>query len=251
MTSYATLTDEDLTAFLDGEVSEARSREIEARVNADPYLQQRLEALALDTELIHDAFDDLLLQAPGAPALLGSSAVTAPPTRRIWPSLVAASLAGALFAGGLGAFFADGGPQNDWRGYVASYQALYVGKTLSHLDRSDGAKAAELAIVADTIGKDIALDALTAEGSLDYKRAQILGFKGRPLIQLAFLSKMGEPLALCIIRGEAGADEAMTSAAMEGLSAASWARDGFAYILIGGTDQAAVDSAAKHFAAVL
>ena len=47
---------------------------------------------------------------------------------------------------------------------------------------------AELDRVAAAIGKAMTVDDLTLFSGVDYRRAQILSFEGRPLIQLAFLT---------------------------------------------------------------
>ena len=167
---------------------------------------------------------------------------------------------------GLGALLArDGAPDADggslmageagWREYVAAYQALYTNATLASVEEDEAARRSELARVGAAIGLDLPLEALDASPAVTFKRAQLLGFEGRPLAQLAFLGGTGDPIALCIIRsggngaGEAGgAASPVEVATMEGLSTASWSRGGFEYLLIGGTDEALIAGLAEGFA---
>lgn len=86
---------------------------------------------------------------------------------------------------------------------------------------------------------------------LDYKRAQILSFEGRPLIQLAFLSKVGAPVALCILQSYDGQESSPGFSEMRGMSSASWSKDGYEYLLIGGNDNSLIKQVAERYSAQL
>ena len=98
--------------------------------------------------------------------------------------------------------------------------------------------------MAGAIGKSIDLSTLKQIEGLDYKRVQILGFDGQPLAQLTFLSKVGAPVALCIIRKQGDGNTDIHLAELQGMSAASWSRDGYDYLLIGGSDAALIAATA-------
>ena len=164
---------------------------------------------------------------------------------------IAASAVICLALGGALGFFLSPKQDQTWREYVAIYQALYINVTLAHIDEVEANLADELKRVSQAIGKEINLPSVTGQGQLSYKRAQILGFKGRPLIQLAFLSNVGVPVALCIIRSDTTAKQDVSLNARRGMSAASWANGGYEYMLIGGSDDALIAQAAKAFAAAL
>ena len=69
MTKIAYFTDEDLTAYLDGEADEPLTRRIDAALSQDPELVKRMEALMVPMGAIQDAFA-LERIAPGpAPVL--------------------------------------------------------------------------------------------------------------------------------------------------------------------------------------
>ncbi len=241
MSEQRDFSDEELTAFLDGEGDLAPLAEIERALAQDPQLRARLDALSLDKERLGEALAPLLESAPEPPELdEGPFAVARDHHAGSgWPRMAAAAALALVIGFGAGSLLTGGG-EAGWRDYVASYQALYANSTLSHIDQAQESAAAELERVPSAIGKPIALADVTLPDQLDYKRAQILSFEGRPLIQLAFLSKVGAPVALCIVRSAAGGDSAVRLTEMEGMSAAHWSKGGYAFILIGGQDDALI-----------
>ncbi|WP_319544575.1 hypothetical protein [Ruegeria conchae] len=70
---------------------------------------------------------------------------------------------------------------------------------------------------------------------LDLKRTQVLSFKGKPLVQVVFADAQGNPFAFCVIRqGPNAPSKAVNLAVLSGLSTATWAKDGYGYMLLGG-----------------
>ncbi len=236
--------DEQLCAFLDGELDTAQAQAIKAALSENAVLQARLETLKLDKAKISQAFDALLDQAPKQmPANTAKTVKTS-----YWLQSVAAAL--VLSIGLVGGWLLHGtqGPAAmPWHQSVAEYQVLYISRTLNHINNSDLKKRAELSSVEAVIGKHFPIETLSARPELDYKRAQILGFKGQPLIQLAFLSKLDVPLALCVIKAENKLTENIKLASIEGMAAASWTQKGYAYLLIGGQDQRLIADQAEYF----
>ncbi|WP_300057640.1 hypothetical protein [uncultured Roseobacter sp.] len=237
------VTDEELVAFLDGEDDLAPVAEIARALEQDAALRRRLEALQIDRAALRDSFAALQPQPGVMPDL--SALPSAAPGLRIGSLVAAASL--ALVIGlGAGSWLARPAAPG-WVDYVAAYQALYSTGTLAHVDQDPVAQQAELDRVAAAIGKTISVDTLGMFPEAQYKRAQILSFGGRALVQLAFTKSTGEPLALCIIRTERQDDAAPRIAEREGLSSARWARGGYDYLLIGGTDTGLVSRLAASF----
>jgi anti-sigma factor RsiW len=236
-------TDEELVAYLDGEDDFAPVAEINFAVKNDDVLAQRIDDMRIDTEKIARSFEALRLgemsELPEAPASNDNS--------KSFMNLIAASA--LALAVGFGAGFTSGqvNSQPGWREYVASYQALYINSTLKDVTEAASKNQNELSRVASAIGKDIQIENLNITSEVEYKRAQILGFNGKPLIQIAFLDSMGQPIALCIIRsdGEKGTD--ILPETMEGMSSASWNNKGYEYILIGGQNQSLIDRLASEF----
>jgi len=233
--------DEELVAFLDGEDDFAPTEEITYALKHNADLARRLDALRVDTNLIAEGFKELAVGDRPRPALTSTPAMSRPYRQ------IAAAAAVALLVG-FGAGYSTSTPdQPGWKAYVAAYQALYTNATLAHVAQSETRKRSELKRVAASIGKDIDLTKLSISPEVDYKRAQTLSFKGKALVQLAFLSSTGEPMALCIIRSKNNKKADVSVGELEGLSTATWARDGYDYLLIGGTDQPLVSRLATKF----
>jgi|TARA_B110000908_G_scaffold149043_1_gene182009 hypothetical protein len=72
-----------------------------------------------------------------------------------------------------------------------------------------------------------------------------LGFKGKPLVQLAFVRADGTPIALCIIKANTKDSKPINSEELFGMAAASWNSDRRAYFLIGGETAPTTQSEAK------
>jgi hypothetical protein len=250
MSGQDTFTDEDLTAYLDAEADPERARVIDEALAKDKVLQARLDRLSIPVGDLKTAFDKLTMAAPSYPSVLESYS---PPERSFAGLLrpMAATAVLCLAAGWFAAGFYVRDKAGSWQQSVAAYHALYVNSTLSDVNQTPGAAAIELARVSTALGKPIALDAVTASGKLDYKRAQILGFEGRPLIQLAFMSKTGVPVALCIIRDGGLENIGIKTGTLAGMSTASWSKGDYDYLLIGGTDSLIIGETAAIFSAQL
>ncbi len=256
MSAKREFSDEELVAFLDGENDFAPVSEIRAALDKDVSLQARLQQLSIDTDLIRETFSRvgpaLETAVPAGGIVSDFSAAPAVPVRQSRSFSFSQMAAAAILALGIGfgvsTLTTDGGDRS-WQDYVASYQALYATSTLAHIERPQDEMSAELTRVSAAIGKAIEFDAVGNTLGVDYKRAQILSYKGQPLIQLAFLSQGGVPYALCILKtGEGSADKVVLDE-MQGMSSAFWSNGEYEYLLIGGDDESVISQLAKHYAA--
>lgn len=241
------ISDEELTAYLDGELARADNAKIEAALSESPDLRARLDALRIPMGALQEAFDAMLENTPDMPALKDSFA----PYKKAYAQRVA-GLAAALVIGlivGAGALRQDPEPKGitGWMQYVAAYQALYVTETLDV--PGFVANKGTLDSLSERLG--VNLDVADAAPDLEYRRAQILGFSGKDLVQIAYLAEGGVPVALCVIRTTKEGSSAPTSREFEGMQAASWHANGFEYLLIGGDNPALINKAAQEFSAVL
>ncbi|WP_415401353.1 anti-sigma factor family protein [Tateyamaria sp. SN3-11] len=247
MTEMRPFTDEDLTAFLDGEADDALRAEIEAALETDAALGERVASLDIPLVPIAVAYDALLATAPPMPDLPEVAVAPPPATRFGWGwgigtfgTGLAAGLAVALFTG----FGTPEPAPRGWISFVASYQALYTTATLSIDNPSPAEATMQLAAVSDAL--DLDLSALPQAQGLTFKRAQVLGFRGKPLVQIAFLRDDGTPVALCII--PSGPDEKpLDMGEAEGLDIARWNTPGYGFLLIGGTDADPLAQEAETF----
>ncbi|WP_050529677.1 hypothetical protein [Pseudaestuariivita atlantica] len=233
-------TDEEISAFLDGEADPALAVRIAAARDADPDFAADLAAMEAAGAHLVAGFDALMADAPDAPDL-------SPAAGRIaWRGMAAGFAAGIAVAAIAGAGWLYSRPPA-WERYVAAYQALYVPATVAGADLTPDAARARIAELAPELGID--LSALPDLPGLNLRRAQMLGHDGQPLLQIAYADAEGRPVALCII-ARAGGASAPVMREMEGLPAVAWATDAHAFLLIGGTAET-VQKAAKVARAAL
>ncbi len=238
--------DEELVAYLDGEQDFAPISEIEAALKTDTALAGRIQQLKIDHSSIKNSFSGVAPTKQPEFEFLQVSANDNNDT----PWKLAVSVAVVCMALGFAissAFYHPAPP--GWKEYVAAYQALYTNSTLSHVSQTEEAIVTELKRVSSAIGKDIKPSQLNVSEEVEYKRGQILGFEGTALIQLAFLTSMGEPMALCILRTGNKDSASATIGEMEGMSSAHWSAGGYSYLLIGGKDKALVGRLAEKYIA--
>jgi anti-sigma factor RsiW len=97
----APLSDQDLHAFIDGEVDPARAVEIAAMIERSPEIARRVERFRADKTLLMEVYGPLIAE-PLPPALVGLCEVSAPrrrPTPRLGLSLALAALLILVIAG--------------------------------------------------------------------------------------------------------------------------------------------------------
>ena len=237
------ISDEMLTAYLDGALDADDRATVEAALARDPAVANRLAALDVPMAALRDGFDDLLAQAPSPPAL--PSVSTQPPRR--WLELAAAVVIGVGLGAGALFWQGDAAP-SDWKMAVADYQVLYVPQTLAMPAPEPDAAQAQLEQASAAVGVDLT-PAVNA-GDLSFRRAQLLGYKGRPLVQVAYLSRDDLPFALCVTDVD-GPDIAPEAVMLSGLAGAFWVRDGKGFLIIGGDDLATVETLADDLQARL
>ena len=219
--------DEELTAYLDGEFDFTSAARIKQALEDNPALQARIDALKVDRPAIRAAFEELRPDTVSIPV-----PVRARP-RPLFAAL-SAGAAAAVFALGVYVGELRSSGLDGWMEYAAAYHALYSTSTLADVEQSRPEMDLELDRVTASIGKSISVEALSALPDVDYLRAQILSFEGRALVQLSFLSGTGVPIALCITRAPGPDEQAPELTQMEGLASAVWSREGYEYLLIGG-----------------
>lgn len=116
---------EDLALFLDGEASEALTREIEIALAQDASLAAELDSMSLAQASFVSAQENLLSLSPAMPDLQRRK----PETPALVPAFV--GLAAGLVVAATVSWFLFAKPEPGWREVVANYQSLYVTETLS------------------------------------------------------------------------------------------------------------------------
>jgi anti-sigma factor RsiW len=251
MTSF---TDEELVGYLDGQIEPTRWNEIDTALAQDPALAARLVALEIDDGALIAAFDQVTKAAPvdrlrarlNAKGLDVSAPRASAPTRLPrWAAIAAALIAGLALGYIVGASSLVGASR-DWRVAVADYQALYTKATLAAIADDKARQQPEVADVSEKLGLPVALEALQIPG-LEFKRAQLLAFHGRPIAQFAYLDARGHPVAFCVTSTGDG-DSAMKPETYGALQAMSWSKRGFGFIVIGEIESGTLRDAAQLLA---
>lgn len=247
------VTDEQLTAYLDDELSGDMRNMVEDALASDPQVQHRLERLQLPTGLLETAYDLKALGAPSMPAALREKMTEAAGQKPantnkvpgyLWPISVAASFVlGMLLMTALRPA-TSGADQISWVDTVASYQALYVTETLSGDQQAPEITQHVLARAQSVLGVDLHA-ALDVEG-LTFKRVQMLSIDGAPLIQMAYLDAQGAPFAFCLTMQSLNDQEQETRISFD-LATSSWVENGIGFVLVGGQDGSKTAEIAARF----
>ncbi|MGR9280149.1 anti-sigma factor family protein [Rhizobium johnstonii] len=238
--------DEDLTAFIDGELTAEEAARIEAIVNEDESTAERLEFLARASLPFKQAFAPLLAEAPRAKL---EAMLTAIPTQQsaksgLTPAFASrrrflGALAASLVAGiaidraviGIGRGFSAKDENSEWRAVVADYISLYTAETLAGPAPSREDQAAQLAGLDEKLGLSLSPEAVSLPG-IDFKRAQLLQYDGKALAQIAYLDPETGPMALCIVKSDKG-PKAPDLESRKGMNVVYWSNATHAFMLIG------------------
>ena len=267
--------DEALVAYLDGELDNDERRHVEAWLEADPAVRERLAALAQTNDLVRSAYADIVnepLPERLIAAARGETAVapapqeaeilvlrphkTATPLRdRRWHFAMAAAagLFGILFGGagtyvGLGVLtranpaaeqqLAAAAANNIWLENAAGYYKLVVNagdSMLIDVPASNDTREA-LQKISQNLPQQVRFPDLKPWG-LTFRGARLVVVDGRPAAQLVYVTdnKAIGPLTL-VIGASKQPDIAPTIAKRQDVNLLYWRHSGRAYALVGRGD---------------
>lgn len=253
-----TVSDEELVQYLDGQLPPERVRAIDAALQTDADLANRMAGMQIDTQALRDAFEPLLAQAPAfssqrvdertddqqpvdVPAAETHAGDATGGGSVRWLPLAASVLLALAVGFGAARYVERTGQPVHWHQAVVDYQQLYTTDTLPMDDPGESIVRSQLAAVSKTSGLQISPDMVQLPG-LTFKRAQTLGHDGKPLVQLAFADRNGAPVALCFMPIEASTKP--QSARIDGMNTVSWANGRYSFILVAHSDPALLEQAA-------
>jgi hypothetical protein len=120
--------------------------------------------------------------------------------------------------------------ETNWRSAVVEYMQLYTPDTFASQNPDPDLAATELKGVGDKVG--VALTPQnTAVKDLRFRVAFNLAYAGAPLAEVAYTDANGNPAAFCVTaNGERTLP--LHTETRNGLSYATWSKDGKSYILI-------------------
>jgi len=228
-----------LTAYVDGELDAAGRVALEARLKAEPPLAARLARLTDSVRGVEAAFAAMLTAAPRQrlAGMLDQARVRSrrPAPRRVLRGAIALAAALVLFVlGGAAERLLSSRAANDelnWRQAVAEYQQFTTSDTLTAIPDAPAVLDAELKTISDKLAVALTPEKLTLAGAT-LKRADLFAFEGRPLVQLAYLTRDDGPIAFCIIPAKKP-DAQIKFENRNGFNLVYWNDEGRAYLLIG------------------
>ncbi len=240
-----TISDEELIALLHDELDPEHSKLIRHTLLTDRGLQIRYEVLAsAPVGQFKQLLDQLIEYAPirRMENKLDRYNANTPATRTaFWHKAhslkiaAIASIAILLLAGYfLGKNLNATKVLDDWRESVAVYQALYTTETLNHIPTTSNTTPTATRL-SKLSGMTITIP-IMEDLNLQFKRGQLLEFNSTPLVQLAYLSAAGTPIAICFIQLDE-ANTALQSDKFYGLNTAFWTHNRVSVMIIGNLPQ--------------
>lgn len=263
MTNKSPVSDEILTAYLDGEIPAEKLDAMSALIAQDVELQDRLGRLQFEFDDVAHAFQqlrvpdfseqiDVINRAANRKSGDEKRPILWTPIR----TTIAAGILVAAFAAGVFVDLLKSDVNNSppiqvaqmktgWRQSVADYVSLYTPDTLNRRWGSSESLEKGLAL----LSKDLDLPLNTENvslGDLDFVGGQILGLRGKPLGQLAYLYQGNTPFAFCIIQGSKG-KKGMQFENRNGLEIAHWSTESHGFMVIGDIPREELGKIAQSF----
>lgn len=242
-----TPSDEQLVAYLDGELDGEYRDKLDSAIAEDSLLSLRVQWLSRSNLPYKNAYDELAQQAPLDRLQARLDAIPAPQRPGFNRRWFIGGAAAALLAGGV---LADrlflgwhAAQSNNWRALVGDYMALYVPQTLDHLPTDDASQRAQLRTVDARLGLNLSPATLKLSGA-EFKRAQMLEYDGVPIAQIVYLDAKHGPLALCVTRSNSGTQPFAHERRRE-MNVVYWTEREHAWMLIGHDAPVALEDKAK------
>ncbi len=256
--------DEILVAYLDGALDWQTRGEVEAWIEHDAALRDRLLSLAMSAGLLRAAFDPVLHEPVPERLLAAARGKTLPAVRNLvgngkkhepryfagrpWTHWAAAAgVAGLLIGGGFGYFVA--GPitaqqqaaqlaSANWLDNIAAYHKLFVKAGADDVALADvpAKAAAGVRKAVEKLPPNFRRPNLQPWG-LQFQGARFLFIEGQPATQLFYTTsnKALGPLTV-VIAVTTKPDLAPTFDRRDGLNVLYWRHHGHAYALVGSAD---------------
>ena len=249
-----------LVAYIDGELDADEALALERKLSTDPALIARLAELRRGGRDFAKAYDPLLGAAPAAKLRTMVRGLGGRPSAVFTPVRMFSAIAAAIVIFAVGTAAGYFGPRltgigqqavvepqpPNWRQVVAEYVMLTTNDTLNAVPVDQGLLEKQVS----ALSKQISLPMSSAKLALPHaylKKAEAFEFRGRPLVQFAYLSPDVGPIAFCIIVN-GRPDSAPAFEQREGSNIVFWTKDGRGYMLIGKAPRGALEQYAGDLA---
>jgi anti-sigma factor RsiW len=259
-----------LSAYLDGEVSDAERKELEQLIARDDEARRLLEMLQAGNTFGNKAFEEFLhdpvplslvrriKQGPGVNPKT-ERVVTATPRQakqRLWPRALAASLVLLLVGGSTGFIIGktsqDNVPQLEvaaartWLDDIADYHRVYARQTAEHLVEVPASAGNRIeGWLASNVGVSFALPDLSSKG-LTFQGARLLVAAGKPVAQLMYKDQDGDVFAICFLKSTPGTtDGKLTESMRDDIAMISWQKGAASYVVVGPSSDPSLEQLAE------
>lgn len=251
--------DQDLHAYIDGQLGPDRAAEIDARLDAAPDLRRVVDAMIADRSDIRAAADALEAAANTTPVNLRSAAleralgkrlaqrrwqarITGPATRQIAAGI-------ALFAMGWGAHMAVSPSERGYPLYVAEglgAHTVFANDMVRPVEFTPEATTVAMEWMSEKLKRKIDSPALDALG-LTLVGTRLSGTREGPLAQFIYEDKSGSRLSLVVMPHPEGAPEvALRVARHETNNVGYWSDSVLDYAVIADTSGLQIESIAAE-----
>ena len=248
---------EKLSAFLDGELTDAETQAVEAALADDPSLQKELEVLIAADQLAMSAFEAELplAQSPTVVAAIRAHQPTLPANSPFiptgWLQFAAASIVALCVGIGSGYLLRSPAPteitaSRGWLDDIADYHGVYAQQT-RHLVEVGAEESDHIETwLTNSVGVEVRIPDLQASG-LTFEGGRLVVASGRPVAQLLYTDEAGQVVALCLIR-YATPNADFTEQTVGGFDMVTWGANGAYYVVVGDEDRTDLLNIAKEAA---
>lgn len=245
-----------LCAYIDGELGEAEKTELETLLARDEDAKALYEKLKAGSAFGNTAFEDFLhdpvplalvrqiKQGSGINPKAERVTITAANVRsaRIWPRVMAASVALVLVGGATG--FIIGTANNvaeptklasarTWLDDIADYHRIYSRQKerLVEVPASDAPQIETW--LASSVGVPFTIPNLTGKG-LNFEGARLLVANSKPVAQLIYRNADGDVFAICFLKdSDSPQSDTFSESIRDDLGMVSWQRGGASFVVVG------------------
>ncbi len=245
-----------MCAYIDGELGEAEKTELEALLARDEDAKALFEKLKAGSAFGNTAFEDFLhdpvplalvrqiKQGSGInPKAERVTIAAANVSRvRVWPRLMAASVALVLLGGTAGYIVGTTTGHSEptklasarnWLDDIADYHRIYS-RQKERLVEVPASEAPKIETwLASSVGVPFTIPNLTGKG-LNFEGARLLVANGKPVAQLVYRNADGDVFAICFLKDSDSPQSDSFSESIRGdLGMVSWQRGGASFVVVG------------------
>lgn len=245
-----------LCAYIDGELGEAEKTELETLLARDEDAKALYEKLKAGSAFGNTAFEDFLhdpvplalvrqiKQGSGINPKAERVTITAANVRsaRIWPRVMAASVALVLVGGATGFIIGTANKVAEptklasartWLDDIADYHRIYSRQKerLVEVPASDAPQIETW--LASSVGVPFTIPNLTGKG-LNFEGARLLVANSKPVAQLIYRNADGDVFAICFLKdSDSPQSDTFSESIRDDLGMVSWQRGGASFVVVG------------------